>query len=61
MQVRIIAATLVDVGHGRLSVERLAAALANQDRDALPKAAPSLGLYLEAVWYPHTQDLMLHR
>lgn len=48
--VRLIAAGLVEVGHGRITPAQFKKALAAGDRSALPvEAAPPHGLYLEQV------------
>jgi len=50
-QVRSFAGTLVQVGTGRWSPERVAEALAAKDRAACGPVAPPDGLYLERVIY----------
>jgi tRNA pseudouridine38-40 synthase len=50
-QVRSIVGTLAEVGVGRWSAERLAAALAVADRQACGPVAPAHGLYLTGVAY----------
>jgi tRNA pseudouridine38-40 synthase len=50
-QVRSIVGSLVEVGVGRWSAERLAAALAAADRTACGQVAPAHGLYLTGVTY----------
>ncbi|KAG2438287.1 hypothetical protein HYH02_010985 [Chlamydomonas schloesseri] len=50
--VRMLAAGLVEVGHGRISPQGLYKLLEKGDRAALPEAAPPTGLYLAAVHYP---------
>jgi tRNA U38,U39,U40 pseudouridine synthase TruA len=48
--VRLVAAGLVEVGHGRITPAQFKKALAAGDRSALPvEAAPPNGLYLEQV------------
>jgi len=59
--VRMIAAALVEVGHRRISAEKLRSILEAADRKALPEAAPPHGLYLMRVWYPEARDGMLAR
>ncbi len=49
--VRIIAGTLFDVGRGRLSAERIEAALASGDRRAAGPTMPPQGLCLEWAHY----------
>lgn len=49
--VRMLAAGLVEVGHGRTSPEQLRAILKGGQRDRLPEAAPPHGLYLMRVFY----------
>eukprot|EP00879_Flechtneria_rotunda_P027255 GHRR01029181.1.p2 GENE.GHRR01029181.1~~GHRR01029181.1.p2 ORF type:complete len:206 (+),score=87.95 GHRR01029181.1:964-1581(+) len=50
--VRLIAAGLVEVGHGRISPRRFKQLLAAGDRSLLPiEAAPPQGLYLQKVLY----------
>jgi tRNA pseudouridine38-40 synthase len=50
-QVRSIVGSLAEVGVGRWSAERLAAALAAADRTACGQVAPAHGLYLTGVTY----------
>jgi tRNA pseudouridine38-40 synthase len=50
-QVRSIVGSLAEVGVGRWSAERLAAALAAADRTACGQVAPAHGLYLTGVSY----------
>ena len=50
-QVRSMTGSLVEVGAGRWSVERLAEALAARDRAACGQVAPPHGLYLTGVDY----------
>lgn len=50
--VRILAGTLVDVGHGRISLERVAEILESGDRTRAGRTAPPHGLFLEEVFYP---------
>lgn len=51
-QVRMIAAALVEVGHGRISPARLAQLLEAGDRAGLGvEAAPASGLVLQQVFY----------
>jgi tRNA pseudouridine38-40 synthase len=50
-QVRSIVGSLAEVGVGRWSAERLAAALAAADRSACGPVAPAHGLYLTGVTY----------
>lgn len=49
--VRMLAAGLVEVGHGRLSPAGLRELLEAADRSRLPEAAPPHGLYLARVLY----------
>eukprot|EP00191_Tetraselmis_sp_GSL018_P007060 CAMPEP_0177599448 /NCGR_PEP_ID=MMETSP0419_2-20121207/12998_1 /TAXON_ID=582737 /ORGANISM="Tetraselmis sp., Strain GSL018" /LENGTH=195 /DNA_ID=CAMNT_0019092181 /DNA_START=1366 /DNA_END=1953 /DNA_ORIENTATION=- len=49
--VRIIAATLVEIGAGRAKAQLVADALRTKDRRLLPKAAPPEGLTLHQVFY----------
>jgi tRNA pseudouridine38-40 synthase len=60
-QVRSIVGSLVEVGVGRWSAERLAAALAAADRTACGQVAPAHGLYLTGVTYdpPEAEPLGL--
>eukprot|EP00199_Chlamydomonas_sp_CCMP681_P003185 CAMPEP_0119103950 /NCGR_PEP_ID=MMETSP1180-20130426/2288_1 /TAXON_ID=3052 ORGANISM="Chlamydomonas cf sp, Strain CCMP681" /NCGR_SAMPLE_ID=MMETSP1180 /ASSEMBLY_ACC=CAM_ASM_000741 /LENGTH=147 /DNA_ID=CAMNT_0007088579 /DNA_START=45 /DNA_END=488 /DNA_ORIENTATION=+ len=55
--VRVMAATLLEVGAGRLSTVQVAKALLDEDRSALPDAGPPCGLYLLSVWY-NTDDML---
>jgi tRNA pseudouridine38-40 synthase len=48
---RIVAGTLVAVGHGRLKPERVAAILAGRRREDAGQTAPGWGLYLLHVRY----------
>ncbi len=57
----MLAATLVEVGAGRLCASQVARALAAGDRHALPEAAPPHGLYLDRVWYPEDMQELLSR
>jgi tRNA pseudouridine38-40 synthase len=50
-QVRSMAGSLVEVGAGRWSVERISEALAARDRRACGQVAPAHGLYLTGVDY----------
>ena len=50
--VRIMAGTLVDVGRGKLEVERIAEVLESGDRRRGGVTAPAGGLVLEEVFYP---------
>lgn len=50
-QVRSITGSLVEVGAGRWSVDRLGEALAARNRSACGQVAPAHGLYLTAVEY----------
>ncbi|KAG2429559.1 hypothetical protein HXX76_010794 [Chlamydomonas incerta] len=50
--VRMLAAGLVEVGHGRITPQGLRKLLERGDRSALPEAAPPTGLVLAAVHYP---------
>jgi tRNA pseudouridine38-40 synthase len=50
-QVRSIVGSLAEVGVGRWSPQRLAAALAAADRTACGQVAPAHGLYLTGVTY----------
>jgi tRNA pseudouridine38-40 synthase len=50
--VRIIAGTLLDVGRGRLSMERMDLALDEANRDHAGPTLPPQGLYLEWIRYP---------
>jgi hypothetical protein len=47
--VRLLAAGLVEVGHGRVTPLQLQGILRKGQRDALPEAAPPHGLYLMQV------------
>ncbi|PNW79181.1 hypothetical protein CHLRE_09g405150v5 [Chlamydomonas reinhardtii] len=49
--VRMLAAGLVEVGHGRITPQGLLKLLEKGDRSALPEAAPPTGLYLASVHY----------
>jgi len=51
-QVRAMVGTLKQVGEGRWTVARVAAALAARDRAAAGPTAPAAGLYLAEVRYP---------
>lgn len=50
--VRIIAGTLVEVGKGRLSAERVAEAIASKDRRQAGPTLPPTGLCLDWIRYP---------
>jgi tRNA pseudouridine38-40 synthase len=50
-QVRIMAGTLVAVGRGGMSPDRMAEILEARDRRAAGATAPAAGLYLEKIWY----------
>ena len=50
--VRIIAGTLIDIGHGKLPPECLQAALNSGNRLDLGVTAPACGLELTEVTYP---------
>lgn len=49
--VRMLVASLVEVGHGRLSPGQIGQILESGDRGRLPEAAPPHGLYLMRVMY----------
>ena len=49
--VRILAGTLVDVGHGRICPEQMTEILDAKDRQAAGHTAPPFGLYLAKVYY----------
>jgi tRNA pseudouridine38-40 synthase len=49
--VRAMVAAMVDVGRGKLTVEKIATILAGRDRQAAPANAPPGGLYLVEVRY----------
>ncbi len=49
--VRIMVGTLLEVGYGRMSVEQVAAVLANPDRQKAGPTAPAQGLCLMSVDY----------
>ena len=51
-QVRNMVGSLVQVGLGRWSVERMGEALAARDRSQAGETAPPQGLVLARVWYP---------
>ena len=57
----MIAAGLVEVGHGRLSPAKLASILASGDRKLLPEAAPPHGLFLDRVYFENDVEDMLLR
>jgi tRNA pseudouridine38-40 synthase len=50
--VRIITGTLLDVGYGRLELDRIPEILATGDRTLAGRTAPPHGLILEEVFYP---------
>ncbi len=50
-QVRIMTGTLVDIGKGRVGLERILEPLATLDRRHAGHTAPPHGLCLEEVWY----------
>ena len=50
--VRIIAGTLIEIGHGKLSPDAFARAIESGDRLALGPTAPPHGLELTEVFYP---------
>ena len=49
--VRVMVATLIEVGRGRLFPEKVKEILERKDRTAAPYLAPPDGLYLEKVYY----------
>lgn len=49
--VRLLAATMIKVGNGKMSVEEFEEILASRDRNRTPDAAPPDGLYLSEVQY----------
>ena len=51
--VRAITGTLLEVGHGKRSIDSLPALIATQDRTQAGPAAPAKGLVLEEVLYPN--------
>ena len=55
--VRSLVGTLVEVGHGALSVEQFAEVLAAGDRCAAGKTAPARGLVLEEIFYTEERRL----
>lgn len=55
-QVRIMVATLLEIGNGRRAVDSLPALLAAKDRELARETAPASGLYLEEVVYPSNPD-----
>ena len=56
--VRIIAGTLIDIGHGKLPRESLQKALDTGDRLQLGVTAPPQGLTLMEVRYPEASLLL---
>jgi tRNA pseudouridine38-40 synthase len=56
--VRIIAGTLIDIGHGKLPPESLQKALETGDRLQLGVTAPPQGLTLMEVRYPEASLLL---
>jgi tRNA pseudouridine38-40 synthase len=50
--IRAIMGTLLDIGHGRKSVEWMDEVIAAADRSAAGRSAPAEGLYLSDVRYP---------
>ena len=55
--VRIIAGTLIEVGHGKYSPEEIAPMLAARDRRVAGSTAPAHGLYLQWIkTRPHGED-----
>lgn len=49
--VRIIAGTLVDIGHGKINAEDMTAIIDAKDRTRAGHTAPPYGLYLAEVYY----------
>ncbi|MDO4484294.1 MAG: tRNA pseudouridine(38-40) synthase TruA [Clostridia bacterium] len=56
--VRIIAGTLIEIGHGKLPVDAFARAIATGDRLELGPTAPPQGLELTKVYYPEEAFIM---
>ena len=54
--VRIIAGTLIDIGHGKLPPDCLQKALVSRDRLDLGVTAPACGLELTRIEYPMLKD-----
>ena len=52
--VRAIVGTLLDVGHGKTSIDELHQIIKGKDRSAAGASAPAHGLYLTEVAYPET-------
>ena len=50
--VRILVGTLVDVGMGKITEEKIVAAYENKDRTTLGRTAPACGLFLQKIHYP---------
>jgi len=50
--VRILAGTLIEIGHGKRPEEAIAAILAARDRTQAGLTAPACGLFLERLYYP---------
>lgn len=55
-QVRIMVATLLEVGNGRRLTDSLPAVLAAKDREQARETAPASGLYLETVDYENNVE-----
>jgi tRNA pseudouridine38-40 synthase len=51
--VRAIVGTLIDVGHGKISVDQFCRIIEAQDRGMASSSAPAQGLYLELVEFPY--------
>ena len=51
--VRAVVGTLVDVGHGKMSIEEFAGIIAAKDRCAAGTSMPPQALYLAEVTYPY--------
>lgn len=50
-QVRIMVATLTEIGLGKKTLDYVHKLLAARDRSKAPQAAPSQGLFLQKVFY----------
>lgn len=54
--VRIIMGTIIDVGLGKLSADKIPAIIAEKDRRQAGMTAPAKGLFLERVFYPENDE-----